>query len=199
MRACRQCVHESARLSREICSHAWYSKNCGERQNHRLSPCPLPHKLATHYFLRLTRARGKRYQREGKALFDDFWYFWSCKSTIKEKFLYVSSRVVEAPTPTSKIQVQPTAKIKNIFSIPSAHILDSRPPCIYSGRAGNACTNLLGFFVRYVRTRGIAEAVGSGKTTDFRSVLCRTRLPRKARATNSCTREEISKRGERSL
>ena len=24
MRACRQCVHESARLSRVICSHAWY-------------------------------------------------------------------------------------------------------------------------------------------------------------------------------
>ena len=24
-RACRQCVHESARLSRVICSHAWYS------------------------------------------------------------------------------------------------------------------------------------------------------------------------------
>ena len=31
MRACRQCVHESARLFRVICSHAWYSKNCGER------------------------------------------------------------------------------------------------------------------------------------------------------------------------
>ena len=25
MRACRQCVHESARLFRVICSHAWYS------------------------------------------------------------------------------------------------------------------------------------------------------------------------------
>ena len=25
MRACRQCVHESARLPRVICSHAWYS------------------------------------------------------------------------------------------------------------------------------------------------------------------------------
>ena len=25
MRACRQCVHESARLFRAICSHAWYS------------------------------------------------------------------------------------------------------------------------------------------------------------------------------
>ena len=27
-RACRQCVHESARLPRALCSHAWYSKNC---------------------------------------------------------------------------------------------------------------------------------------------------------------------------
>ena len=40
---------------------------------------------------RLTRARGKSSQREGNALFDDFWYFWSYKSTIKEKLLYVSS------------------------------------------------------------------------------------------------------------
>ena len=47
--------------------------------------CLLPHTLATHYFLRLTRARGKSSQREGNALFDDFWYFWSYKSTIREK------------------------------------------------------------------------------------------------------------------
>ena len=51
----------------------------------------MPHALATHYFLRLTRARGKSSQREGNALFDDFWYFWSCKSTIKEKLHYDSS------------------------------------------------------------------------------------------------------------
>ena len=57
-----------------------------------ISLCYLPHALATHYFLRLTRARGKSSQREGNALFDDFWYFSSLKSTIKEKFLYVSSR-----------------------------------------------------------------------------------------------------------
>ena len=30
--ACRQCVHESARLFRVICSHAWYSLDCGERK-----------------------------------------------------------------------------------------------------------------------------------------------------------------------
>ena len=36
------------------------------------------------WLARLTRARGKSSQREGKALFDDFWYFWSYKSTRKE-------------------------------------------------------------------------------------------------------------------
>ena len=40
------------------------------------------------WLARLTRARGKNSQREGKALFDDFWYFSSLKSTIKEKYLY---------------------------------------------------------------------------------------------------------------
>ena len=40
-------------------------------------------------------------------------------------------------------------------------------PPFFSGRADNACTNLLGFFVHFVRTRGIDEIVGSGKTTDF--------------------------------
>ena len=38
-------------------------------------------------------------------------------------------------------------KPKYTRSIPSAYILDSRPPCTYSGRAGNACTNLLGYLV----------------------------------------------------
>ena len=36
----------------------------------------------------------------------------------------------------------------------SAHRLHSRPPTLLCGRAGNACTNLLGSFVRCVRTRG---------------------------------------------
>ena len=34
-----------------------------------------------------------------------------------------------------------------ILIIPSAYILDSRPPLFFSGRADNACTNLLGFLV----------------------------------------------------
>ena len=47
-RACRQCVHESARLFRVICSHAWYGRNRGERQNRRFLIYPLPYALATH-------------------------------------------------------------------------------------------------------------------------------------------------------
>ena len=39
------------------------------------------------------------------------------------------------------------SEIGLILIIPSAHGLNSRPPCTFSGRADNACTNLLGFFV----------------------------------------------------
>ena len=52
---------------------------------------PVPHALATHYFLRLTRARGRRFLRGCKILLNDFWYFSSLKSTIREKFLYDTS------------------------------------------------------------------------------------------------------------
>ena len=71
--------------------------------------------------------------------------------------------------------------------IPSAHRLPHNAPvsatpthmlriCVnprhplFSGRADNACTNLLGFFVHYVRTRGIAEIAESDKTAYF--LLC---------------------------
>ena len=189
----------------------------------------MPHALATHYFLRLTRARGKRYIREGNALLYDFWYFWSRKSTIREKFLYVSSlseffslvrkerkgqkeeRIpllntfcrlaatgankvprpshysITAATGSKRssadsdsllchVRLRRTSRfsfgcasvcehseIGLILIVPSAHGLNPRPPCIYSGRADNACTNLLGFLVRYVRTRGIVEVVESAK------------------------------------
>ena len=53
------------------------------------------------WLVRLTRARGKSSQREGNALFDDFWYFSSLKSTIKRKYLYVkdntSSTAIAVP------------------------------------------------------------------------------------------------------
>ena len=110
------------------------------------------------------RDRGKSSQREGNALFDDFWYFSSLKSTIKEKFLYDSIRRQQVlpclgdadrvrlresvnSRPTHKAQAQPTDKTKDMLSIPSAQVLESRPPTLLCGRAGNACTNLLGFFV----------------------------------------------------
>ena len=48
----------------------------------------------------------------------------------------------------------PYGKQKFFTIFPSAHMLHSRPPTLLCGRAGNACTNLLGSFVRYVRTRG---------------------------------------------
>ncbi len=41
------------------------------------------------WLTRLTRARGKSSRREGNALFDDFWYFWSYKSTIKKVSLSI--------------------------------------------------------------------------------------------------------------
>ena len=82
----------------------------------RLSLCHLPHALATHYFLRLTRARGVSSQREGNALFADFWYFWSRKSTIKEKLFYVSSRANNVrPYHDPKSRQQPKQEIKSFI------------------------------------------------------------------------------------
>ena len=45
------------------------------------------------WLARLTRARRTRFgRRTARVLLADFWYFCMTKSTIKEKFLYVSSR-----------------------------------------------------------------------------------------------------------
>ena len=43
------------------------------------------------WLARLTRARGRRFLRGWKILLNDFWYFWSFKSTRKEKLLYDTS------------------------------------------------------------------------------------------------------------
>ena len=74
------------------------------------------------------------------------------------------------------------SEIGFILIVPSAHSPYPRPPCTFSGRADNACTNLLGSLVRYVRTRGIAKIVGSVKLTTCTINPCRTHLPR----TTSC-------------
>ena len=42
------------------------------------------------WLVRLTRARGRRYIRGRKALLYDFWYFWSCKSTIKREVTFTT-------------------------------------------------------------------------------------------------------------
>ena len=102
-RACRQCVHESARLFRVICSHAWYSLDCGERQNRRFSLCPFAARTCHAWLVRITRARRRWFgRRTARVLLADFWYFSSRKSTIKEKLLYVSSRVVDGADPYKK-------------------------------------------------------------------------------------------------
>ena len=56
-----------------------------------------------------------------------------------------------------------------ILIVPSAQVPDPRPPTLLCGRADNACTNLLGFFVRYVRTRGSMRLWGA---LNYRFWLC---------------------------
>ena len=61
------------------------------------------------------------------ALFDDFWYFWSYKSTIKKSFFkYLRGSSRRRPL-QAKAQVQPIEKAKNMYSIPSAQALSPRP------------------------------------------------------------------------
>ena len=57
MRACRQCVHESARLFRALCSHAWYGGDCGEWQNRRFYHLLFAAHTCHAWLARLTRAR----------------------------------------------------------------------------------------------------------------------------------------------
>ena len=60
-------------------------------QNHRLSPCPFATRTRHARLARLTRARRQWFgRRTARVLLADFWYFWSSKSTIKEKLLYDS-------------------------------------------------------------------------------------------------------------
>ena len=83
----------------------------------------------------------------------------SLKSTIKEKLLYDTylSEFFSLVRKERKGQKEegvpllngqfPTGEGWRKSLLSSARVLDSRPPTHYSGRAGNACTNLLGFFV----------------------------------------------------
>ena len=81
----------------------------------RLSLCHLPHALATHYFLRLTRARGRCFLRGRKALLNDFCRaFGHSKAREEEKLLYVSSRAndVRPYSIESKLCQHPKQKIR---------------------------------------------------------------------------------------
>ena len=62
---------------------------------------------------RLTRARGGSFLRGRKSLLNDFWYFWSHKSTIKEKLLYDSIGSSRRRSLQTKAQAQPTDKTRN--------------------------------------------------------------------------------------
>ena len=111
-----------------------------------------------------------RIHKAGTTLYD-FWYFSSLKSTRKEKLLYVSSRANNV-RPLSRrrqhtcfayVLIPLQAKAQSIANRQSKkyilHSVSARTPptpahLFFSGRAGNACTNLLGFFVYCVRTRG---------------------------------------------
>ena len=86
-------------------------------RDYRISLCSLSHALATHYFLRLTRARGGCFLRGRKALLNDFWYFSSQKSTIKKKYLYISfrGRTMFAPTIKTKSRQKPKQKIYTLL------------------------------------------------------------------------------------
>ena len=90
------------------------------------------------------------------------------------------------------------SKMGFILIVPSAHGLQPRPRHpLSSGRADNACTNLLGSFVRYVRTRGSMRLRRAAKppifALSFAALTCHALLP----ATNSCTPHGGSKGGRR--
>ena len=73
----------------------------------------------------LNRARREdagRIHKAGTTLCD-FWYFWSYKSTIKEKFLHVSSRVVEGADPY-KLKPEYIQQTKQKIKVHSAFSFD---------------------------------------------------------------------------
>ena len=59
------------------------------------------------------------------------------------------------------------SEMRFLTVVPSAYLLHPRPPCTFSGRAGNACTNLLGFLVCCVRTRGMFKTAESARLSTY--------------------------------
>ena len=71
---------------------------------------------------RLTRARGRRFLRGWKILLNDFWYFSSQKSMIKEKFLYFKDNTSSVSlwlTPSAPVSATPTAFAPQIGQFPT--------------------------------------------------------------------------------
>ena len=119
-------------------------------QSRRLLLCHLPHALATHYFLRLTRARGRRFLRGWKILLNDFWYFSSLKSTIKNFYILKTphpSRFACHLLPQEKAcshsrqlcksvksHWRRLMKIIVLISVPAEFTLQKSPPAFYQNR-----------------------------------------------------------------
>ena len=98
-----------------------------------------------------------------------------------------------------KVRVQPIEKAKNMYSVPSAQILESRPPTLSAGVQAMRARICSAFSCTLFARVGSMQSRRTAKPPTFALPLCRTHSPRTARATNSCTREEFSKRGESSL
>ena len=131
----------------------------------RLSAFALPFTArACHTRLaRLTRARRQWFgRRTARVLLADFWYTpsrdavqrWlrhpepsssSRKSTIKKVTICLNGG--SKPPPYAQNPSIANRKSKKYDLVLSAYLLHPRPPCTFSGRADNACTNLLSFFV----------------------------------------------------
>ena len=73
-------------------------------RDYRISFCYLPHALATHYFLRITRARGGCFLRGRKALLNDFCRAFGHSKAREEKsyFMFLRGRTMFAPTTQSQ-------------------------------------------------------------------------------------------------
>ena len=91
-----------------------------------------------------------------------------------------------------KTQAQPTDKIKDMLSIPSAYLLHPRPPCTFSGRAGLRAriysASSCDMFARvvYVRLWGVQNC--RLLLCHLPAHTCHALLP----ATNSCTPWELT-------
>ena len=89
------------------------------------------------------------------------------------------------------------AKIKNILFTSSAHLLYSRPPLFFQ-RACRQCVHESARLFRVMCSHAwYSRDCAERKIADFRSAICRTHLPRMARATNSCTPHGGSEGGRR--